>query len=103
MIEEIRHFFPGVGNKLIDVNFFLPFCKRFIEDALYQIIFATLESWLLNFSLASWLVEFCGDLWAWWNHIIIEVEDYVWLSLFHLFVHVPPLVTDLRIFDEVLK
>jgi hypothetical protein len=103
MIEEIRDFFPWVWKKLIDVNFYLPFCKCFIEYALYQLFLITLESWLLNFSLASWLVEFCRDLGAWGHHIIIEAEDYVWLSPFHLFVHVPPLVTNLRIFDEVLK
>jgi hypothetical protein len=44
MIEKIRDFFPGVGKKLIDVNFYNPFCKCFIEDALYQFFLATLES-----------------------------------------------------------
>ena len=44
MIEEIRHLFPGVGKKLIEVNVLLPINKGFLQDALYQLFLVTLES-----------------------------------------------------------
>jgi len=43
MIEEIRQLSPGVGKKLFEVYFHLPFSKGFIEDAIYQLFLSALE------------------------------------------------------------